>query len=240
MMPRVGRIVGEIGIIVVGVLLALGGEALLTRIAEQSDLELYRSGLRADLQSDSVQLALLLAPDYMPAQTAAVDSLLAFISDPEANPPGEVVLQHLVNATFVPSAEKTRATFDEMVGAGQLDLLELGEFRRRLVAYYNRPIVPSLDAYGTSYHAPYVLELGRTMGIARYQAVIRCAELPDDPSECLQALVQGDELNTVRDSELGTLLLGLHLLRYYVTIPARGTRDEVNWLLDALHDALAP
>ena len=238
-MPRLGRVIGEVGIIVVGVLLALGGEGLISRIGEQSDLESYRAGLLADLQRDSVELARLLDPGFLPTQATAVDSLLVFISDPEANPPGEAVLRHLIGAAYIPSAEKTRATFDEMVSAGQLDLLELGELRRGLVAYYSRPLVPSLDAYSVSYHAPYFLELGRAVGIARYHAMLGCAESEGDRSACLRTLVRGDELDAVRNSELGALLVGLQLLRYYATRPAQAARDEVNELLVALDKAPA-
>lgn len=235
------RVVGEVAVIVVGVLIALGAESMYQRGIERSEVERYEEGLEADLRQDSLHLANdLLSSVGLPWQASSVDSLIQYlISDGERE--AVDVLRHLRGAVILPSGAKARSTFDDMAGAGGLALFEQGQLRMGLVRYYSSyPRFVEESPYAgwlTSSYYPFIEELILVLGAERFYGMTRCnpSSEAEEFTTCLQSASQGDELQLLRTSDrLSQLVLTMELLRFFALQPSRQAQEDLLPLLDQL------
>ena len=210
---RWARVLGEVAIIVVGVLIALGADEIREARVERTLLVTYLKGLATDLRADSAEFAVRLGPGSLPAQLEATDSLLAILGDPNRSAPDAIVLSYLRAQILLPFAKKRRATFDDLVAAGRLALVVNPDLRRDLVEYYAGPVVTDqsgYDAYLNTSFFPLIHRLTLRLGVGRFNAMGRCdviVGIQDATADCYEAASQGDELDLLRgDAELSALV----------------------------------
>ncbi|MHC4235613.1 MAG: DUF6090 family protein [Planctomycetota bacterium] len=126
--------IGELAIVVVGVLIALGvnnwNEERLDRRLEHQ----YMGGLVLDLLEDTLELgrAIALAEQFAENGTSVLS--VAGGGDPERTPAD--FLRSIEHAGFLYFPIHTRPTYDELVSTGNLSLLRDAGLKRDLAAYY--------------------------------------------------------------------------------------------------------
>ena len=160
--PSLGRALAEVSIIVVGVLIALGADAWRERRSEDRMAEEYRAALIDDLVADSVLYGILVDQGWFPTQAEAVDSLTAFLADPDREVEPVTLVQWWWGMVRLGVGSKASATFDDMRSSGRLSLIREPELRRALIDYYAFPIWVEDGAYG----ALRDFVVGRIPGIA--------------------------------------------------------------------------
>ena len=168
------RVVAEVAIIVVGVLIALAAEGWREAASDRDLTQAYLAGLAADLRLDSAEYVRFLEPNYLPAQAVAADSLIVILGDPTFDAEPATVLRFLREQVYLLSATKSRATFDDLVSAGRLGLIEDPDLRTALVRYYASPVVENEQAYQAYLNSsffPFTQELTRVLGPAQFTAI---------------------------------------------------------------------
>lgn len=238
---RATRILGEVAVIVVGVLIALGAEEFREERSERALIDSYIGSLSTDLRADSVEFRAMLAPNHLPAQRDATSSLLAILADPDSTPSDAMVLSHLRAQILLPFAMKRRATFDDLVGSGRLGLIEDPDLRRGLVEYYAGPVATdqaAYDAYLNVSFFPFTHHLTMSLGVGRYTAMATCDVLVgDDPRTlaCYEAASQGDELELLRgDPELAALVADQVMQQFFALMGVERAQSQVLELLARL------
>jgi hypothetical protein len=126
--------IGELAIVVLGVLIALGvnnwNEERLDRRLEHR----YMGGLVRDLREDTLELGRALALAEQFAENGTSVLRVAKGGDPERTPAD--FLRSIEFAGFLYFPIHTRPTYDELVSTGNLSLLRDAGLKRDLAAYY--------------------------------------------------------------------------------------------------------
>ena len=240
---RVVRVVNEVLIIVVGVLLALGADSLRQDYSDRATAQRYMDGLAADLRRDSVEFEDNLAPTRLPAQAAAVDSLVAIIADAKRTARGSLILRYVNDSGNLPFAVKRGGTFADMVGSGRLELIDDPTLRASLVQYYSTPVFADQSAYeaylATSYY-PYIRRLTQVLGLQRMQrTLIGCDDKQGGGQDrCFDAASHGDELQLLRrDPEIPSLIWAQIIQRYLAENGVRAALHDAEGLLSQIDHA---
>lgn len=180
------RLVGslrEVGVIVVGVSVALAGDAAYGQYHERQERERILRSFRADLQLDSAQFA---------AAVGSSSDALARLVDVLEAPSPEVSAIELAAAIresiFFPSGLKEDATYREATSGAGLSLIQERTLRESLLRYYSRSFtgMPSemWVAYLTDVHGAYERTLRRHLGSA-YLELVQCQRQSPEFETCL-------------------------------------------------------
>jgi hypothetical protein len=236
--PRPVRILGEVLIIVAGVLIALGAEEVREDWSERALLAAYMGSLATDLRADLADFDWMLEPTRLPAQLEATDSLVAILSDPERDPPDAIILSYFRAQILLPFAKKRRGTFEDLVGSGRLELIDNPDLRRELVEYYAGPVVTDqsgYDAYLATIFYPFWNRLMLRLGVGRFTAMTACDVIvgsPEETTDCYEAASEGDELDLLRgDPELSALVGAQVLQANFALEGIKQARQQVVLLL---------
>lgn len=199
----VGRLLLELGVVVVGILIALGVDRLnqgrLDRVSERS----YLRALAGDLEADTVALGGLIRS--MRDRRAAAGRVLGLLEGPVDTAPDPAALAWDLNyAGWVTSFEPTDFTYRELMSTGGLALIEDAGLKRGVVAYYE-----AVDFY--SQFSPLWHETAR----GRYRPEVRRLVSADDWHAIVSSRSpEGDggldpdaALRTLREAELVPKLL---------------------------------
>lgn len=127
-------VIGEVLIIVLGVMLALGVDRWAGERRDQDTAMQYVARLRSDLDTD------LLGYDETVAWSQAIDQSALYVLDvyrgrnpaPDESDP---FLQHLYRASWAVMGNTTSATYEELVSTGNMALLPV-EVRGAVTEYY--------------------------------------------------------------------------------------------------------
>lgn len=132
---RRASVLGEIAIVVVGVLLAVAADRWNTARQDRDSAEAYLQELEADLRSDTAALGAEIGrAEYREAAARLILSVVfegATIDDP-----ADFVLR-VVNAATYGEPVQARETFDDLVQTGRLGLIRDSALRRKLTEYYH-------------------------------------------------------------------------------------------------------
>ena len=140
--PTFARAVGEVLIIVVGVLIALAADAWWTGRQERAEAREYLSRFADDISNDRFLLRANRSVELR--RTEAADALLEWMEHPDAPPRDS--LRTLLNRTRGGSLQPMRTgTWIDLRSNGRLTLIESAELRDALLAYYER-VVPINEA----------------------------------------------------------------------------------------------
>lgn len=240
---RAPRILGEIAIIVAGVLIALGAEEFREGAAERRLIDSYLVSLATDLRGDSVEFAGMLQPARLPAQRDATLRLIAILSEPDSTPSDVRVLSYLRAQVNLPSTRKRRATFEDLIGSGRLGLIEDPDLRRGLVEYYASSVATDQSAYDAYLHTsffPFTHHLTVALGPGRYHAMASCPVLLEADPEveaCYEAASMGNELDLLRnDPELGALVVDQIMQHFLALNGVQTAQRQVLALLSQLDE----
>ena len=138
-MIRVKRAFAELGIVILGVMIALAADSWREELLEdQLELE-YLSRLHADLSAGVV--ALQVKREEYQAVMEATWVVLGALESEDARPDDDLLVGNLVAAAamgFDRHELASDVTYRELVTSGQLSLLSDYEVRESIVAYYRR------------------------------------------------------------------------------------------------------
>jgi len=219
MSGRLKNTAREVGVIVVGVLIALAADAAYGRLQDRHEADRYRRGFVQDLVRDSTHFSGNLDDRFLPAQKNAVDSLILLVAVDTLVADAATVARLIASSNMLPGGEKTRSTFDEIVAAGHLDLLD-ATLRGDLTAYYSTPLLPHsapYEAWLVAVRFPYLKELSLSLGPLRVQEIFRCE---NGSAGCYERIADDDDLQLLRGStEIRSLLPGMGLLQYFALEP---------------------
>jgi len=125
---------GELVIIVMGVLIALGVDNWNEDRKEASREASYLTGVLTDLRSDSLALVRRLAIADRGLRVA--DRLMELRRDPTATASADSLTVWFAQAAFVDNFQVLDHTYREILGAGGLRLIRSDSLRRMLTGYY--------------------------------------------------------------------------------------------------------
>jgi len=127
---------GELVIIVLGVLIALGVDSIWEQMRERSAEAAYLEALFVDALSDSLEYETVVG--VLERAESATESMLAILGGGEV--PGDPLLlsQQVFCASFLPLPVINRTTLDDLLSTGNLNLLRDRELRSALLEYYGR------------------------------------------------------------------------------------------------------
>ena len=131
---RWARFASEVAVIVLGVLIALFAESAWTERGERAEERRVLQRLADELAEDSASLAALSA--WGVEAERSIDRARAIL-DSRDTLPGPAQLAHLYAAATVWTLVSPTSTWDELVQAGRLALVEDADVRRLAVAYYD-------------------------------------------------------------------------------------------------------
>jgi hypothetical protein len=159
---NIGKWLGELVVIVLGVLIALGVDDWRATREERRTEAYYLDALARDLAVDTLEIHRLLAD--LDSVTIAGHTLALLWKDPRIYP----LPDHLANArvewsrapgmlyTRLGDFQSSRATYDQMIAAGDLKVVRSSRLREELANYYlgverhdtqeERDVVPNLLA----------------------------------------------------------------------------------------------
>ena len=126
--------IGELAIVVVGVLIALGVDSWNDERLDRRLEHRYMAGLVQDLREDTLELGRALALAEQFAEDGRSVLRVAEGGDPGRTP--AEFLRSIEFAGFLYFPIHTRPTYDELVSTGNLGLLRDGGLKRDLAAYY--------------------------------------------------------------------------------------------------------
>lgn len=214
--PTPTRAFMEIGVIVAGVLIALGADAWWQAREDRALAEEYRVALLSDLAADSALYELLVGETRWLYEAAeATDSLLWSSVDGQERDPVQVAIWAMW-AQHLPFGAKRGGTWQEMVGTGRLDLVGDLELRGALSDYYGVGVALD-EKYAEAALVSTVFPVGEALNALydpgalvrlRYCTILD-AGLQDDEMvrQCLAPAVPTDMLTRLRgSSELRSLL----------------------------------
>lgn len=250
--PSVGRALAEIGIIVAGVLIALGADAWWTN-REQAELrEEYRAAMIDDLAADSSWYAYLIDSGWLPDGADAIDSLNVALLDDVDRPEETVALWASRTMRLIAGTQRSGA-FDELVATGRLGLFEDPGLRQEMVRYYGVDIVVDRAIYATwveNDFFPWRDRLREVTGVRWYQALVGClngfdVDDPDrhtDLDACIRGLSRIGVLTRLRsDPEAIGHVQDLYLLRAFLNQGQAMQATRVclsDWLLTGVRPEL--
>lgn len=217
------RVLGELVVIVIGVLIALWVDNANTERRERDQESTYLLGILEDLRSDSVGLAGRRATAIRGLEVA--DRLLSLRQDPSSSASADSLAVWFFRAAFVDNFEVLDHTYREILGAGGLTLIRDDGVRRAISSYYRS--IESADFFTEWYkgeESDYWDLLAEILDPADFAAITRG---PDVDSGLSPSRVLG-QLRT--DPELANaILMNRHWTQLRLEITAR--RLEANHAL---------
>lgn len=131
------RVLVELGVIVVGVLIALGVDRLNQRRIDENTEAEYLTALSTDLAEDTASLGSLVRT--FAARGAAATRFRRILSSDSLSVADPARLAWEINhAGWVTSFEPTDFTYRELISTGGLALIDDQALKREIVAYYER------------------------------------------------------------------------------------------------------
>lgn len=124
----------ELTVIVVGVLIALFAESAWNDRSDQQEGKAYLSRLSAELKKNLEYLDDDIA--WTRQACHSTESALAEIRKFEAGPDPALTLRLVVSSATFPSPDYQRVTFDDLIGTGNLSLIESSSLREDIVSVY--------------------------------------------------------------------------------------------------------
>jgi hypothetical protein len=132
--PLALRVLGELGVIVLGVLIALWVDNLNSEQQARAQAEAHLAGILYDLGQDSSTLAR--RQQLAVRGLEAADRLMALRDDPAASASPDSLSLWFFQAAFVDNFEVLDHTYREVLGAGGLTAFSDEELRRAISSYY--------------------------------------------------------------------------------------------------------
>jgi hypothetical protein len=193
--PLPVRALGELFIIVVGVLIALGVDNWNQDRREASREASYLQGILTDLHSDSLELVNRREIAERGMRTA--DRLMELRRQPGATASADSLAVWFLHAAFVDNFQVLDHTFQEILGAGGLGLIRSDPLRRMLTRYY-RSMESSefFTEYYKNEEIAYFDLLAARLDTDDFEAITRSEEGPGrlNPSRLLAQLRADDEI----------------------------------------------
>ena len=180
---RLGGLLREVAVIVVGVSVALGADAMYERQRDKAERDRILRSFRADLRLDSAEFASAFGPTE-----GATSRLLAMIDNPSAVVDPIDLAAALRESIFYPGGLKEAATYREVTATGRISLIEDEALRGSLLRYYARSFTglpPEMwAAYVADVHGAYERTLRRHLGSA-FLELVQCRSRATDYEACL-------------------------------------------------------
>lgn len=200
--------------IVAGVTLALGADALYEVGRDRAERARILRALDSDLRLDSAAYALAVGGALDMAAEAA-SALLALIEDPGRHMSGVELGTLVRESILIPPGQKETTTFREITVTGSIGLIDDPALREALLRYYSRPFIGLPDEMWASYvsdiSGSYERSLRQHMG-SGYLALQACFPLRDDYRTCLEHPSERIDLDRLRsDAEFVERLVGIAL-----------------------------
>jgi hypothetical protein len=129
---KLGR---DLGVIVLGVLIALGFESLAGRISEQRLEQSYLLRLSRDMRADSILLA-----RYRQNADVGMEGgrqLLTILDSPNSRPADSLVSRYFGDATRGALISANTPTYEELTSTGNLRVIREAKVRDALLTYYS-------------------------------------------------------------------------------------------------------
>ncbi len=133
-LPLAPRVIGELVIVVVGVLIALGVGNWNAGRKEIDQESRYLSGILLDLRSDSAALAYRMSTAVRGLEVA--DRLIELRRDPQSTAAPDSLAVWFFRVAFIDNFQILDHTYREILGAGGLGLIRDEELRRQVADYY--------------------------------------------------------------------------------------------------------
>ena len=196
--------------IVVGVSVALGADAMYERRQDGLERERILNSFRAELRLDSVHFSRVgsITED-------ATGRLLAIVDDPPDTVDPIYLAAALRESFSFPSGLKETTTYREVTSTGRISLIENEELRETILRYYGRSFtgIPSeiWAAYFADVHGAYERVLRRHLGTA-FLEMQKCGMQNADYEACLAPI--GDRIDFAglkADPEFAEGLVGMAL-----------------------------
>jgi hypothetical protein len=134
---RVRKPLAELGIVVVGVMIALAADSWREGWVESREESQYLERLREDVSS-GLEVLIIERATYQSVMKACV-ALMEFVDDDEQSMDDAAIVDHLVEATqmgFGRNEMASDVTYREMVQSGRLNLIQDQNVREGIVTYY--------------------------------------------------------------------------------------------------------
>jgi hypothetical protein len=167
----------EVSVIVLGVAIALGAQALYERGEDSERRRAILRGMRADLAADTASLRAM--EGTLAMQRNAASKLLA------AATPGrgagsierDSVVAYVRESILAPFGVKVSSSYEAMVAGGDIRLLRNAELRRKVVQYYTTPVFAMeewLPFFLNGAYSDYVRALRAALGGVGYAELMSC------------------------------------------------------------------
>ena len=134
----------ELAVIVVGVLIALFAENAWNDHNDRLEGEAYLSRLSAELKKNLEYLDNDIS--WTRQACHSTESALTEIRKLESNPDPSLTLRLIVSSATFPSPDYQRVTFDDLIGTGNLSLIDSATLREDIVSVYTN-LLEGLNAW---------------------------------------------------------------------------------------------
>lgn len=227
--------------IVAGVTLALGADALYEAGQDRAERARILGALDSDLRLDSLAYARAVGGSLDRAVEAAA-ALLALVEDPTRHLSGVELGTLIRESILIPPGQKETVTFREITATGSIGLIDDPDLREALLRYYSRPFTGLPAEMWASYisdvSGPYERSLRQHMG-SGYLALQACSPLSEDYEGCLQQPSTRLDLDRLRsDPEFVERLVGITLwagrFRNFVSAQAAYHREVAGRIAAAI------
>ncbi len=194
--PRIGRVLAEFVLIVVGVLAALAVDEYRTTSEERTQERLYLEGLAQDFERTAEDIGSVGAV-YQQARRYGEAVLPVLRSDASVPLDTAAFLVAVYEITRTPEPAISRATYEDMLSTGSLRLLRTDSVRQAVVDYYEsieriiRPTDYNVD------RAPYRSAV-RSLLPLELQLAIRTCPLTGELAACRVAITSQPMATAVR------------------------------------------
>lgn len=232
-----GVLVREVAVIVVGVSVALGADAMYGRRQDGVERERILNSFRADLRLDSVQFSRV-------GETTrdATNRLLAVVDHPSGDVDPIYLAAALRESFSFPSGLKETSTYREVTATGKISLIEDEGLRESILRYYGRSFsgIPSeiWTAYFADVHGAYERVLRRHLGTG-FLEMQECRMQSADYEACLAPIATRIDFAALRsDPGFSEGLVGMALWAGRFAVFIGGQRVLHEDLVDRLDEVI--
>jgi len=193
--PLAPRVLGELVIVVVGVLIALGVGNWNAGRKELDQESKYLSGILLDLRSDSAAFTYRMSTAARGLEVA--DRLMELRRDPESTAAPDSLAIWFFRAAFIDNFQVLDHTYREILGAGGLGLIRNEGLRRQVADYYRG--IESAEFFTEYYkgeESDYWDVLAARLAVDDFEAISRSELGPGrlSPTRLLDRLRSDDEI----------------------------------------------
>lgn len=225
---RLRRALGELVIIVLGVLIALGVDSVWEQRRERRSEAAYLQALLSDALSDSLEYETVAG--VLSRAESATEAMLDLLGDGEIVGDALVLSQTVFCASFLPLPVINRTTLDDLLSTGNLSLLRDRELRSALLKYHGR-IATEMQWSGE--------HRGNQDRYRQRLAAARWSEISGDGVASIEDVDIRAVISRLRaDSDAVEALNGMLFAQRRVGGEAARLSREVADLLSRLHSAL--